>query len=226
MALEFSYYTINDLRKGHDEKGVTGWRQDRFLDRKGALLHYRHIPDTGVKALGISDGEHDVDLIRCVPLFPGDKTGEDVLDLSFLTVFEGKEKAHAAELAGEWVRLLNVCYCLDVDRLIPAPSSANLKDLEGKYLWPNRSDDPETALRWIRVAEIGWLSPAEFKRRYPPNGDFSYPLVLKCRAEGVTESGDYCGLEVTPYEFVKLKQRTEERINRRKNKGGTTHESV
>ena len=216
MAPEFSYYTIDDLKKGFDGKGVTGWKQDRFLDRKDALFHYRHIPDTGVKALGVSDGERDVDLIRCVPLFPYDKTGEDVLDLSFLAVFENGERNCAARLAREWSRLLNVCFLLDGGRIVPVPSNSNGKGLAGKYLWPDDEADLDTALRWIYVGGAGWLSPAEFKRRYPPKGDYIYPLVLKYRAEGLTGSGNFCALEVTPFEFAKLKQKTQERINHRK----------
>lgn len=215
MALEFSYYTIDDLRKGHDGKGVTGWRQDRFLDRKGALLHYRHIPDTGVKALGIRAGDTDIDLIHCVPLFKQDTSGDSLLVTGFLSRLEGKEKQWAVELAREWCRLLNVCFCLDGDRIIPAPTTVS-KKLAGKYLWPDTPGVWESAIQWLQVAEVGWIPPTGLSQRFPPNGDYQYPVILKCRVGGVTESGDYCGLEVTPYEFVKLKQKTQERINHRK----------
>ena len=73
-----SYYTIDDLRLGRDPRGVTGWRLSRFLSLADALEHYRSLPDSGVKAFGLTDGVHVLELVRHIP--PQDeKAGMDVL---------------------------------------------------------------------------------------------------------------------------------------------------
>ena len=38
--MRISFYTIDDLRLGHDPKGVTGWRLSQFLNWRDALEHY------------------------------------------------------------------------------------------------------------------------------------------------------------------------------------------
>lgn len=77
--MRLSYYTIDDLRLGHDPRGVTGWRLSQLLDRRDALEHYRSLPSTRVKEFGLSNGVQVLQLVRCLPLFPGDQTGHDVL---------------------------------------------------------------------------------------------------------------------------------------------------
>ena len=46
--MRFSYYTIDDLRLGHDPRGVTGWRLSQFLHWRDALEHYRNLPYIGI----------------------------------------------------------------------------------------------------------------------------------------------------------------------------------
>ena len=74
-----SYYTVDDLRLGHDPKGVVGWRMSHFLSLDDALTHYASLPATGVKSLGLTDGVHCLEIARCVPLFEYDREGEDIL---------------------------------------------------------------------------------------------------------------------------------------------------
>ena len=38
--MNLSYYTVDDLRLGHDPKGVVGWRMSHFLSLDDALMHY------------------------------------------------------------------------------------------------------------------------------------------------------------------------------------------
>ena len=66
------------------------------------------------------------------------------------------------------------------------------------------------------MAGLGWLSPAEFQRRY---GDLDgrspcYPLVVKYRTDGITEQGGYAPLEGEPWEYELLRWRTLERLQR------------
>ena len=218
--MSITYYTIDDLRKGYDEKGVTGWKLSRFLGRNDAFLHYRSLPRSGIKALGIRAGEQDIDLIRCIPLFDGYQSGEDVLVTEFLTQLEGEEKLSVAGIVQEWVRILNVCFLLDQQKIVlgPAPLPDDLAD---KYLRPATTNDLWSAVRMIFAGDpdrgMSWITPAEYKRRYPPQGGFLYPLVLLYQADGITESGDHVRLEVTPYAFQRLMQKSSERIQQKKN---------
>ena len=77
--MNVSYYTIDDIRLGYDPKGVTGWRLSQFLTFEDALKHYRELPASRVKAFGLTDGVHQLELVRCVPLFRYDREGECVL---------------------------------------------------------------------------------------------------------------------------------------------------
>lgn len=217
--MNITYYTIDDLRKGRDKKGVSGWKLSRFLGRNEAFLHYHSLPKTGVKSLGIRAGEQNIDLIRCIPLIKGSKAGDDVLVTDFLTQFKGEKKRFVTGIVQEWVRLLNVCYLSGQEKIVPAPAPLP-NDLADKHLWPDRPDDLWSAVQRIYAGDPGrglsWMTPAEFKRRYPPQGGFLYSLVLLYQADGITESGDFIGLEVTPYAFQRLMQKTRERIQQKK----------
>lgn len=54
--MRISFYTIDDLRLGHDPKGVTGWRLSQFLNWRDALEHYYSLPNDRVKEFGLSNG--------------------------------------------------------------------------------------------------------------------------------------------------------------------------
>ena len=77
--MRISFYTIDDLRLGHDPRGVTGWRLSQFLNWRDALEHYHSLPNDRVKEFGLSNGMQVLQLVRCLPLFPGDRRGHDVL---------------------------------------------------------------------------------------------------------------------------------------------------
>ncbi len=87
--MNLSYYTVDDLRLGHDPKGVVGWRMSHFLSLDDALTHYASLPATGVKSLGLTDGVHCLEIARCVPLFEYDREGEDILASDYVAIFEG-----------------------------------------------------------------------------------------------------------------------------------------
>ena len=77
--MNLSFYTIDDLRLGHDPKGISGWRSRGFLDIRDALAQYRGLSGTAVKELGMTDGRQQLPLIRRVPLFFDAPVCEDVL---------------------------------------------------------------------------------------------------------------------------------------------------
>ena len=77
--MKVTYYTVDDLRLGHDPKGVTGWRLSHFLSLDDAQAHYMSLPATQEKSMGMTDGVHELEIARCVPLFEYDREGEDIL---------------------------------------------------------------------------------------------------------------------------------------------------
>ena len=65
--MEISYYTIDDLRqppKRLFRKGCTIWHFDTV---EAAISHYQALPATGEKSLGITDGFHVLELVKCLP---------------------------------------------------------------------------------------------------------------------------------------------------------------
>jgi len=213
--MKYSYYTIDDLRLGHDPRGVTGWRMSYFLSLDRALSHYRELRLTGVKALGITDGVHMLELVRCQPIFPDDKEGEDVLASDHRAFPLWQDVPEAAEAAAVCVQWLNIRYRVRNAAIVPMPPAKGFpKALKGKYLWGDRPGDPASALRWVYVAGRGWIPPGELDRCRADTGcGFCFPLVLNCQADGVTETGEFAALEVTPWEFEQLAHRTKERID-------------
>ena len=90
---------------------------------------------------------------------------------------------------------------------IPVNKKQRRKKLAGKYLWPDVPGNPASALRWVYLAGKGWLAPTVLKESAAV-----LPLVLKVRADGITDKGDYRPLELEPWEFRLLARRTLERL--------------
>ena len=70
--MEISYYTIDDLRqppKRLFRKGCTIWHFDTV---EAAISHYQTLSADGEKSLGITDGFHVLELVKCLPLYPDD----------------------------------------------------------------------------------------------------------------------------------------------------------
>ena len=79
MTMNISYYTIDDLKLPAKRPLRKGWTMERFPTLEAALERYRVLPASGIKALGLTDGTHVLELVKCLPLFPDDKEGESVL---------------------------------------------------------------------------------------------------------------------------------------------------
>ena len=214
--MKLSFYTINNLRLGYDPKGEGGWCQSRFLNWQDALAQYRSLPDDTVKAFGLSNGEQDVELIRHVPTGADAAVWENVLALDFLALPLWKKEEGVISLARELVPQLDIRYCLTGDKLVPAPIGpfASKQDLKGRYLWPDVPNVLESAIRWIYLADIGWVPPKELKRRFPsPEQTFHYPVVFQYQVDGITEKGGYAPLKVSHWEYLMLARRTQERLD-------------
>ena len=181
---------------------------ERFPTLAEALAWYRVLPASGIKSLGMTSGVHVLELVRCLPLFPGDSEGENVLAScpQELPLWAGEpESIQASETC---ISALSLRYRLDGTMITPIPPPHGLpRELRDKYLWLSGESGQETALRWAYLAGAGWKQPA-FLRRWD---HIALPLVLRFRADGITEQGAYLPLEITPWEYEYLMRRTLER---------------
>ena len=220
--MKLSYYTIDDLRLGCDPEGERGWRQSRFLDWRDALEQYRSLPDSAVKVFGLCDGAQDVELVRRLPTGPGSAVWENILVLDFPALPLWKEEGVVTSLKELTVQL-DIRYCLTEEKLVPAPiGPVSLRRCwKDKYLWPDVPNVLESAIRWLYLADVGWVPPRELRRRFPAPGQrFHYPVVLKYRVDGMTENGCYAPLELSHWEYLMLARRTQERLDHKKHEGG------
>lgn len=181
-----------------------------------AVRAYRALPASCRKALGVRQGADAIDLVQCLPLFPYDKEGEDVMVLRFLEYPLWKSDPQIMEAAQELASRLHIRYCLYRRCIIPVPDRDRLpRALRGRYLWPDEPGDFDTAAQWIYVAGVGRLPAREFKSRY--TGCVShYPLVVHIGAHGMDSRGNYKALQVSPWEFHLLIRRSRERVDQNK----------
>lgn len=205
------YYVADDLSEG--KLDISHFR--RLPD---AIQAYRNLPASNRKALGVQRGGDAIDLVQCLPLFPKDREGEDAMILRFLEFPMWKSDPEIMEAAQELAFRLHIRYCLFQRCLITAPDRDKLpRALRDRYLWPDEPGDFYTAAQWIYVAGDGRLSAAEFKRRYCTGQNaFQYPLVVQISACGMDSRGNYQSLQVSPWEFHQLIQRSKERVDQNK----------
>ena len=159
--------------------------------------------------------------MKNVTLFPDDPEGEDVLASELGELLPTwADTTEARQAVRTCVEALGLRYQIEGKILAPIPvnKKQRRKKLAGKYLWPDVPGNPASALRWVYLAGKGWLAPTVLKE-HPP----VLPLVLKVRADGITDKGDYRPLELEPWEFRLLARRTLERLeqNMTKCEGGT-----
>ena len=64
--MNVSFYTIDDLRLPAKRLLKKGWTMERFSTLEAALSNYRALPDSGIKALGLTDGAHILEVLRKV----------------------------------------------------------------------------------------------------------------------------------------------------------------
>lgn len=209
--MRISFYTIDDLRLGHDPKGVTGWRLSQFLNWRDALEHYYSLPNDRVKEFGLSNGVQVLQLVRCLPLFPGDRRGHDVLLTDGIVQPLWRAEPRAVETVRTVVAHLDIRYCLDHNRIVPAPEPLP------EHLEDVRLPDGASAVRQVRVAGDGWLTPEELERRSASDiRDYRYPLVLMYLVDAVAADGQLTPQEVTPWAYRRLERRAKQYACRNK----------
>lgn len=194
--MELFFYTIDDMRR------MRHWNMKHFRTAVEALDYYKTLPDTGQRALGLTNGFHVLELARCLPLFPDDEVGEDVLASDYTEFPFWVSIPEAEDAVNACVQALRIRYWLKEEQFMPIPTAGGLpKNLRRLRLY-DQGENVSQAIRWIYVAGSGWISPAELKRR-------KRPLVLKYRVECVDERGCITLPEVTPWEFTQLMRQSE-----------------
>ncbi len=205
MAADLTYYTIDDLRLGQRRSDGPGWRLSEFGLRSDAFRHYRSLDAEKVKVLGVTNGIQALDLVRCIPVFPEDKTGEDVLvtDYEYLPIW--CKNPVVDQLAKECIEAFRIRYGLHKFSLFPLRQRGGKQAAQKKFRLINVAGS-NSPIRWIYVSGVGWLSPPEFKKRYfpPRNGGFNYPLVMKYRVDAVNRTGRILLLEIAPRDFERM----------------------
>ena len=205
------FYVVDNLWKGTLDI-------HHFRSLPDAIRAYRTLPAANQKALGLQRGTDSIDLVQCLPLFPHDREGEDVMTLRFLEFPLWKSDPQVMEMARELASRLHIRYCLYRHCIIPAPDRDKLpRALRDRYLWPDEPGDFDTATQWIYTAGVGRLPAAEFKRRFCARQDaVQYPLVTHISAHGMDGRGNYKSLQVSPWEFHLLARRSQERLDQNK----------
>ena len=205
------FYVVDNLWKGTLDI-------HHFRSLPDAIRAYRTLPAANQKALGLQRGTDSIDLVQCLPLFPHDREGEDVMTLRFLEFPLWKSDPQVMEMARELASRLHIRYCLYRHCIIPAPDRDKLpRALRDRYLWPDEPGDFDTATQWIYTAGVGRLPAAEFKRRFCASQDaVQYPLVTHISAHGMDGRGNYKSLQVSPWEFHLLARRSQERLDQNK----------
>ena len=160
--MSLAYYTMDDLRLGRGGFLQKGWTIRQRPELGEALAHYRGMPITKRKVLGLTDGFHVLELVKNVPLFPDDPEGEDVLASELgQPLPQWADTPEACQAFRACVEDLGLRYQIEGKILAPIPvnKKQRRKKLVGKYLWPDVPGNPASALRWVYLAGKGWLAP-------------------------------------------------------------------
>ena len=214
--MNISYYTIDDLRLGHDPAGITGWRLRQYLSPEDAMMQYKDLPVTAEKSLGLTDGVHTLELMRCVAIFPDEREGVDVLASDYRASPLWAQSTQAAQAADLCISRFNLRYALSGNVIVPIPESDRLpKPLRDVYLWPDYKGDVQSAIRWVEVYGRGWMHPKILGEKAAVR-----PIVLNVKADGITGQGAYLALELKPWEYDLLARRTRERLDQNKHQEG------
>lgn len=210
--MNISYYTIDDLRLPPKRSLRKGRSVEQYSTLEEALARYQSLPVAGIRVLGLTDGIHVLELVKCLPLFADDQEGEDVLASDYSCFPLWAQEPEAARATGACITAMGLRYRIKGNVIEPIPSPEGLpQDLQGKFLWLNLSGEAQSAIRQVYVAGTGWVSPGILNRKTEP-----MPLVLKYRADGINEQGAYHSLEVEPWEYDRIALHTLERLKKEK----------
>ena len=198
-----TYYTIRDLRLPTESLLCEGWTAEHFQTIREALVHYRALPEAGVKVLGVTNGKQSIGIVICLPLSSGQD--ESILTSHYRSPPAWVDEAELAGAVNTCITVLDLRYMLDGSVAVPIPfHGAPSKAIQDKHLWLDSNGEPMSAIRWAYVAGRGWLPPYGIQQ----DEGKTVPLVLKYHVDGADAQGAYHYLEVTPEEYQLLLQRT------------------
>ena len=214
--MKISYYTIDDMSRGYDPLGVNGWRARYFLSSEQALEQYRSMPTAAVKSLGVTDGKRVLELVRCYPLFPGDKEGEDVLTADLRKLPQWCRGPEVTQAVQRCIAVLRLRYLMEKDRVIAIPRDEGLSvGYDGIRLL---SCGPDSICQ-VYVAGRGLVPPSVLE--WP---QATLPLIFYYVVQGVMKDGTGILLDVTPWIYEQLLCRTKEWFEKNL-EGGNRHET-
>lgn len=191
-----SYYTIDDMRRGYDPLGVNGWRARYFLSLEQALEQYRSMPTAAVKSLGVTDGKRVLELVRCHPLFPCDKEGEDVLTTEFRKLPQWCRGPEVTQAVQRCITVLRLRYLMEKDRIVSIPRDEDLSNVhKGIRLITCGSD----SICQVYIAGRGLVPPSVLE--WP---QATLPLIFYYVVQCVREDGTGVLLEVDPWVYEQL----------------------
>lgn len=103
-------YTIDDLRLPPKRSLRKGRSVEQFSTLEEALARYQSLPAAGIRVLGLTDGIHVLELVKCLPLFPDDQEGEDVLASDYSCFPLWAQEPEAASATGACITAMGLRY--------------------------------------------------------------------------------------------------------------------
>ena len=108
--MNISYYTIDDLRLPPKRSLRKGRSVEQYSTLEEALARYQSLPAAGIRVLGLTDGIHVLELVKCLPLFPDDQEGENVLALDYSCFPLWAQEPEAANATHICITAMNLRY--------------------------------------------------------------------------------------------------------------------
>ena len=131
--MNISYYTIDDLRLPPKRSLRKGRSVEQYSTLEEALARYQSMPAAGIRVLGLTDGIHVLELVKCLPLFPDDQEGEDVLALDYSCFPLWAQEPEAASATGACITAMGLRYRIKGNVIEPIPSPDGLpQELRGE----------------------------------------------------------------------------------------------
>ena len=130
--MNISYYTIDDLRLPPKRSLRRGRSVEQYSTLEEALARYQSLPAAGIRVLGLTDGIHVLELVKCLPLFPDDQEGENVLALDYGCFPLWAQEPEAANATHICITAMGLRYPRSFSRSRPAstahPKSASKRN--------------------------------------------------------------------------------------------------
>lgn len=222
-----SFYVYNNLRSVQDHVKTELFRYDNLQD---AINKYKELPAEWTSAIGASiDLRAEVDLVQR-------RNKESVLVTDYRRMASFKDREDINLYVNDIINQLNIQYEL-VSGVHPYVSilgklvevDANNRYINDKMLYVRKNDVSglNQAINEVYVVGKGWLNPEQFanlnKNQY---GNSYNPKVTFINVNYITQNGNIGQADVTPNDFMKLKEKTKMFLQEKKNTEASLHETI